>query len=81
MRERATASGETVYVADDETERGSKGPFHVVYESAAGTDRWGYLCSNCDSLEASAMDTMGRIVCGECGNTHKPEEWDAVGEA
>lgn len=69
----------TVYVSPDELERGSKGPFYVVYASPDGGERWGFLCSSCDSLDA-AMDTMGRIVCNECGNTHKPEEWDAVGE-
>ncbi|MFB6211740.1 MAG: DUF5816 domain-containing protein, partial [Halobacteriales archaeon] len=36
-------------------------------------------CGNCETLN-NAMDTMGRIVCNECGNTRKPEEWDAAHE-
>jgi hypothetical protein len=76
---RTTPGGETVYVATDEERVGSEGPFNVVYRSEDGDRRWGYLCSVCDSLD-TAMDTMGRIVCNECGNVRKPEEWDAAHE-
>jgi hypothetical protein len=79
MDERSTEDGETVYVATDEERVGSEGPFQVVYREAHGEDRWGYLCSACDSLD-TAMDTMGRIVCNECGNVRKPDEWDAAHE-
>ena len=79
MNARTTADGETVYVATDESRVGSEGPFHVVYRGETGEHRYGYLCSGCDSLD-TAMDTMGRIVCNECGNVRKPEEWDAAHE-
>ncbi|WP_245626069.1 DUF5816 domain-containing protein, partial [Haloparvum sedimenti] len=39
----------------------------------------GFYCGNCGSLD-TAMDTMGRIECNECGNIRKPEEWDAAHE-
>lgn len=79
MQTVVTDEDETVYVASDETERGSKGPFYVVYKDEAYTVRWGFRCSNCETLN-NAMDTMGRIVCNECGNTRKPDEWDAAHE-
>lgn len=79
MERRVTDEGETVFVDEGETRRGSSGPFFVVYRDAERTARFGYACSNCGSLDA-AMDTMGRIVCNQCGNTRKPEEWDAAHE-
>lgn len=79
METRMSEEGETLYVADDEVERGSEGPFYTVYRSANREKRYGYLCSNCDTLN-NAMDPMGRIVCNECGNTKKPDEWDAAYE-
>jgi hypothetical protein len=74
-----TKTGDTVYVAEDEPERGSKGPFYVVYVTPDRETRWGYRCGNCDSLD-TAMDTMGRIECNDCRNVRKPEEWDAAHE-
>jgi hypothetical protein len=79
MESRTTESGRTVYVAEDERKVGSKGPFFAVYATPDREDRYGYFCSACGSFD-NAMDTMGRIVCNECGNTRKPEEWDAVHE-
>ena len=79
MEPRTTESGGTVYVDEAESEIGSKGPFNVVFSDPDGRERYGYLCTACGTLE-TAMDTMGRIVCSECGNTRKPEEWDAAYE-
>ncbi|WP_136717864.1 GNAT family N-acetyltransferase [Halorientalis salina] len=71
-----TADGETVYVDHDDVERGSLAPFHVVYADQDREEKYGYHCSKCDSL-ANAMDSMGRIECGQCGNSRKPTRWDA----
>ena len=79
MQQLTTDAGKDVYVADDEAEVGSKGPFYAVYGTPERENRYGYYCSACESLDA-AMDTMGRIVCNGCGNTRKPEEWDAAHE-
>lgn len=79
MDTQTTPEGQTVFVAEDEAEVGSKGPFYVVYTADDRADRWGFYCSNCETLN-NAMDPMGRIVCNECGNTRKPEEWDAAHE-
>lgn len=79
MQTRTTAEGATVYVAEDEGERGAKGAFFVVYRTRSRERRYGWLCANCDSLD-NAMDTMGRIKCNVCGNLRKPSEWDAAHE-
>lgn len=79
MEERADPDGNTLYVAHDEGDRGSKGPFFVVYAAADRTRKYGWACGNCESLE-TAMDSMGRVVCNDCGNLRKPTEWDAAHE-
>lgn len=73
------ADGELVYIDQTAVERGSKAPFFTVYLDEGQQRRYGYVCGNCDSLE-TAMDTMGRIVCSECGNQRKPDQWDAAHE-
>ncbi|MFC6726250.1 DUF5816 domain-containing protein [Halobium palmae] len=74
-----TPDGADVYVDRADAEKGSNGPFYVVYLSEERDRRWGYFCSNCETFD-NAMDTMGRIVCNVCGNVRKPEEWDAAHE-
>jgi hypothetical protein len=74
-----TDGGGTVYVDRSARERGSKGPFLVVYTDRDAETRWGYRCSNCETFD-NAMDTMGRIECNTCGNIRKPDEWDAAHE-
>ena len=76
-RERITDDGRTVYVDHNNHESGSMAPFHVVHVTEEGSDRYGYFCSNCETL-ANAMDSMGRIECDNCGNVRKPMRWDAA---
>ena len=71
--------GGTLYVDETECERGSKGPFFVVYADPAATRRWGYFCSHCETFD-TAMDSMGRVQCNVCHNVKKPDEWDAAHE-
>jgi len=75
----ASAGDGTLYVDRADAERGAKGPFYVVYADPDADSRWGYFCSNCDTVD-TAMDTMGRIECNGCGNVRKPDEWDAAHE-
>jgi ribosomal protein S18 acetylase RimI-like enzyme len=72
----ALPDGRQVYVALDESERGSKGPFYATYFDRDRSDRYGYICGNCDGFDVS-MDTMGRVVCNDCDNRRKPTRWDA----
>jgi len=76
-REAIETNGRTVYVDHDNHERGSVAPFHVVFTGQDSEDRYGYFCSNCNTL-ANAMDSMGRIECDTCGNVRKPVRWDAA---
>ncbi|MFC7249688.1 GNAT family N-acetyltransferase [Halomicroarcula sp. GCM10025324] len=69
--------GRTVYIDHDNSERGSIAPFNVVFVDEEGQDRYGYFCSNCNTL-ANSMDSMGRIECDSCGNVRKPLRWDAA---
>jgi ribosomal protein S18 acetylase RimI-like enzyme/ribosomal protein S27AE len=72
-----TAAGDTVYVAFDESERGSDGPFYVAYADRDRERRYGYFCGNCEGTDV-AIDTMDRMECGDCGNRRKPSRWDAA---
>jgi ribosomal protein S18 acetylase RimI-like enzyme/ribosomal protein S27AE len=72
-----TEAGDTVYVAFDEAERGSEAPFYVAYSDPDREQRYGYFCGNCEGTEI-AIDTMDRMVCGDCGNRRRPSRWDAA---
>jgi len=74
-----TADDETLYVAEDEGERGEKAPFLTVYRDRDREHKYGWYCCNCETLD-NAMDSMGRIQCNDCGNLRKPDEWDAAHE-
>ncbi len=77
VEERTTDDGDTVYVAYDESLRATEAPFYATYSDRDRDDRYGYLCGNCDSLD-TAMNTMGRVECNDCGNHSKPTRWDAA---
>lgn len=66
-----------IYIDHDDAERGSVAPFLVAYNNTERTERYGYFCSNCNSLDI-AMDSMGRAECNECGNQRKATRWDAA---
>ncbi|GAB6878982.1 GNAT family N-acetyltransferase [Halorubrum gandharaense] len=72
-----TDDGETVYVAFEESDRGSDAPFYAVYTDTDHEDRYGYLCGSCESTNV-AVDTMDRVECQECGNRRKPARWDSA---
>lgn len=68
--------GREVYVAYDESDRASKAPFYTTYLDEEREERYGWFCSNCESVDV-AMDAMGRAKCSNCGNERKPTRWDA----
>ena len=79
MDETATEDGQTIYVSRTEGDRGSKGAFYAAYGGPDRSARYGWYCAHCESLD-TAMDSMGRIQCNQCGNVRKPTEWDAAHE-
>ncbi len=68
-----------LFVDQTEGKRGHKGPFYVVYADEALESRWGFFCSNCETVD-NAADSMGRLQCNVCSNLTKAEEWDAAHE-
>jgi len=70
---------ERLFVDTADGERGSEAPFYVVYRDTDAQRRWGYFCAHCQSF-GTAMDSMGRLQCADCGNLKKPDEWDAAHE-
>ena len=69
--------GAELFVDHTDYDRGSKGEFAVVYADPDRERKYGYFCTNCDSL-VTAMDAMGRMECENCGNHRKPTRWDAA---
>lgn len=72
-----TEQGETVYVAYDESDRGSKAPFYATYLDENREERFSFFCGNCEGFDVN-MDSMGTTVCEDCGNKRKPTRWDAT---
>lgn len=68
--------GQELTVNYREGDRGLKGPFYPTYLSDDLNERYGFFCGNCRSID-NTMDTMGRIVCGNCDNSRKATRWDA----
>jgi ribosomal protein S18 acetylase RimI-like enzyme len=77
METRTAGDGTVVYVAFNEPARASLAPFYQTYLDSDRSERYGWFCGNCDSLN-TAMDTMGRVECNECENRRKPTRWDAA---
>lgn len=69
--------GDRLYVDRNDSDRGSKGSFYVVYSDEEQERHYGYACGNCDTLVV-AMDSMGKMECDKCGNVRKPTRWDAT---
>ncbi|UPM41819.1 GNAT family N-acetyltransferase [Halocatena salina] len=70
------AEGDERFVADD-TIPGDAAPFHPVYNDDTYDEQYGFYCSNCGSA-VEAADELDRIKCTECGNVHRPDDWDGA---
>jgi ribosomal protein S18 acetylase RimI-like enzyme len=75
--EAISADGKEVYIDYDDSERASMAPFLRAYSDPDRERRYGYYCSNCESIDA-AVDAMGRIECNNCGNISKATRWDGA---
>jgi ribosomal protein S18 acetylase RimI-like enzyme len=74
---RETDEGDSVFIAYDDSARGSKGPFYGAYLDEDRAQRYGWFCGVCNSLDVG-MDTMGRLECENCRNRRKATRWDAT---
>jgi ribosomal protein S18 acetylase RimI-like enzyme len=69
--------GQTLYVAYDESARGSDAPFFAVYLDDERARPYGWMCGDDEGFDV-AMDTMERLECNQCGNRRKAARWDAA---
>ena len=60
-----------VYLDREDPESGTDAPFVVTYTDADHTERYGYYCGNCGSLD-TVVDESEQIECSDCGNSHTP---------
>lgn len=70
--ETADADGEEVYLGEDYL-AGTEAAFAPTFTDAERTEQYGFYCGNCGSTDVS-MDSMERLKCSECGNTHKADD-------
>lgn len=69
--------GQTVYVAYDESARGSDAPFFAAYLDEEQSEPYGWMCGGEGAFDV-AIDTMERLECNQCGNRRKAARWDAA---
>ena len=60
-----------VYLDREDPKSGTDAPFVVTYTDADHTERHGYYCGNCGSLD-TVVDESEQIECSDCGNSHTP---------
>ncbi|WP_254545376.1 GNAT family N-acetyltransferase [Halomarina pelagica] len=75
-----TDDGRQVYVDRDDELSGEEAPFFAAYLDEEFTERYGYYCAYCGSLDVTE-DTMGRVECDECGNTHAARSGEAYDDS
>lgn len=73
--EKITVDGETRYIDPTKTISGNEGQMLLVFEGQAREEHYGFYCTNCGTYTDS-VDGQGTVVCENCGNEHRPEEWD-----
>ncbi|WP_135305024.1 GNAT family N-acetyltransferase [Haloarcula amylovorans] len=69
--------GQQRSVDSDSELSGTRSPFYPVYDDADSEHRAGYFCSQCGSTDVTG-DGLDRLKCNECGNTHRPDDWDSA---
>lgn len=62
------------YAGGDE---GTESPFYPVFTTRDRTERYGWRCGNCRSLDTT-MDSAGRVACSECDNVRAATRWDGA---
>lgn len=56
---------------------GTEAPFFHIYADESREEKYGYLCSNCGNTDVTT-DGLDRLECGNCGNRHLADDWDAA---
>lgn len=75
-----TDDGREVFVDRDDEESGTEASFYPAYVDEEFGEQFGFYCSNCGSLDVQA-DSMDRLECGECGNSHASRSSESYDES
>jgi len=73
--ENVDVEGESLPVDREDAIPGRDAPFFRIYSDEDRESAYGYFCSECGSTDVSA-DGLNRLVCGECGNLRRADDWD-----
>jgi len=73
--EQISVDGETRSLDPHETISGDKGELLFVFATPDHEEHFGFYCTNCGTF-TDAVDSHGTVVCENCGNEHRPDEWD-----
>lgn len=71
------ADGQELHLDREDSIPGRDSPFFRLYTDPDEEDEYGYFCSECGSTDVSA-DGLDRLVCNECDNLHRADEWDGA---
>jgi len=70
-----TVDGDRRFLDTGEPIAGVEAQMLPVFADASREEHYGFYCTNCGTFTDS-VDGQGKIVCENCGNEHRPEEWD-----
>jgi len=70
-----TVDGETRYIGPEESISAEEAEMLPVFEDEDREEQFGFYCTNCGTF-TSSPGGLGTIVCENCGNEHRPEDWD-----
>ncbi|MBX0322033.1 GNAT family N-acetyltransferase [Halomicroarcula sp. F13] len=65
--------GDPVPVRHEAERAGTQAPFYPL--GGADETPVGFVCSQCGSTDVTG-DGLDRLECDDCGNTHRPDDWD-----
>jgi GNAT superfamily N-acetyltransferase/ribosomal protein S27AE len=74
--ETVTVDGRDLTLDRDDEVPATEAPFFGLFETDDDS-RWGFFCSECGSSDVAA-DSLDRLECSNCGNTHVAEQWDGA---
>lgn len=67
--------GDLVSVRRDSGLAGTQAPFYPLGEDEE--QPVGFVCAQCGSADVTG-DGLDRLECNDCGNSHRPDDWDSA---
>jgi len=75
--ETVIVDGDELFLDREEQVPAIKAPFYKLYVDTEQDEEYGFFCSECGST-AVMTSGMGRLGCKNCGNLHRPDEYDSA---